>query len=487
MTSNDVFHRAGFHIDGTLQRPRGGRELTVISPSTEQPVGSVFEATAADVDAAVAAARRAFDSGPWPRMSFEERADILERIAEGMQAHADVIRDVVVSTTGTPVSVVPYGKIKVPQAYFRYAAQLIRGFADESSRDGLISPSRVRLVPRGVVGVLIPWNLSMLGPAGQLATLLASGCTAVLKPSPFAPLDAYLIAQIAEEAGVPAGVINVIPGDYEAGQRLVSHPDVDKIVFVGSTSTGKAIAQACAQQLKPYVLELGGNAAAVILDDAEADVVAAGIVRSALLAGNAGQACVAQTRVLVPRRRKDEFGDAIVAAVRGVKVGDPFDPSTAMGPLISEVHRDRVQNLWDVGRTEARVLTGGGRPAGLGQGYYLEPTVFADVTNDTRIAREEIFGPAVTIIPVDSEEEAVRVANDTEYGLSSSVWSADPERAGAVGRRLQVGTVWVNNSFTFDPGTPFGGWKESGVGRNGGPEGFNEYMQTQTLFGLSAS
>jgi aldehyde dehydrogenase (NAD+) len=315
-----------------------------------------------------------------------------------------------------------------------------------------------------------------LGPA------LASGSTVVLKPSPETPLDAYLLAEIAQEAGLPAGVLNIVQADREVSEYLVRHPDTDKISFTGSGVAGRKIGAICGEQLKRCTLELGGKSAAIILDDADIESTVAGLMPNAIM--NNGEACVAQTRILASRSRYDDVVDAIATAAAAMKVGDPLDPETAVGPMFASRHRDRVEGYIAKGRDEgARVVTGGGRPAGLDKGWYVEPTIFADVDNGMTIAQEEIFGPVVAVIPYDGEDEAVAIANDSTYGLSGSVWSADPEHARLVARRVRSGNVGVNQSL-LDIGGPFGGFKRSGFGREYGIEGIDEYVELQQVTSL---
>ncbi|GGN20003.1 aldehyde dehydrogenase [Streptomyces fuscichromogenes] len=477
-----MWSKESLFIGGKWVAPATSRVIDVASPSTEEVVGRVPEASAADVDRAVLAARAAFDTGPWPRMTPAERADVLVRVADGLAARADELTQLITSSSGLPITVTQLAHVMMPQFYVRHYADLARTTPLEEYRAGLTGKLHIRQAPVGVVGAIIPWNIPLLATAAKLGAAWAAGCTAVLKPSPETPLDAFVLAEICEAAGMPPGVLNLVPGGAEAGTALVAHPGVDKITFTGSTTTGRAIAEACGRTLTGYALELGGNAAAIVLDDAPIGDVAAGLVQSALAANN-GQACIAQSRVLVPRSRAAELTDALAAAAREIRVGDPFDPATMVGPLITSRHRERVSDMVAAGRAEgATVCAGGGVPAGLERGWYFEPTVLAGVDNGMRVAREEIFGPVVTVIEVRDEDEAVAIANDTEYGLSGSVWSADLERAAAVGRRIAAGQIWLNDSFTLDPACPFGGWKNSGNGREGGPECLHEYLQTQTTF-----
>jgi betaine-aldehyde dehydrogenase len=330
-----------------------------------------------------------------------------------------------------------------------------------------------------VVGAIVPWNVPLFTTMLKLAPAMAAGCTVVLKPAPETPLDAYILAEAAEAAGVPAGVLNIVAAGREVGEHLVTHPGVDKIAFTGSTAAGRAIAALCGQLLRRCTLELGGKSAAVICDDADVDTTIAGLLPASTM--NNGQACVAQTRLLVPNSRKAEFTDAIAAAVGALVVGDPADPATQVGPLTSARQRERVEGYIAAGRDQgATVAVGGGRPAGFDRGWYVEPTVFADVDNGMRIAQEEIFGPVLAVIGYDDVDDAVAIANDSEYGLSGSVWSADVERATAIANRMQTGTVSVNG-FMIEFCAPFGGFKNSGLGRELGPEGLAHYLEYKTV------
>ena len=385
-----MWTRERLFIGGKWVTPATAETLEVISPSTEHVVGRVPAGGAADVDHAVEAARAAFDTGPWPRLSPDERAGALERIADLLAQRAAEITEVITSSAGFPITQTRLAQIALPQAFLRYYAGLIRSTPLDQRRVGVLSAVHVRHTPIGVVGAIVPWNIPLLGTIATLAPAWAAGCTAVLKPAPHTPLDAFLLAEITEAAGLPPGVFNVVPGGPVAGARLVAHPGVDKISFTGSTETGKRIAASCAQSVKSCVLELGGNAASVVLDDARAEQVATGLVRSGL-AVNSGQACIAQTRVVVPHARAGEITDALVAATQAIPVGDPFDEATLIGPMISSAHRDRVRELIEIGRAEgATLLTGGTAPTHPDHGWYITPAVFAGVHNDMRIARREI-------------------------------------------------------------------------------------------------
>jgi betaine-aldehyde dehydrogenase len=330
-----------------------------------------------------------------------------------------------------------------------------------------------------VVGAIVPWNIPLLCAMAKVAPALASGSTVVLKPAPETPLNAYLLAEAAISAGLPPGVLNIVQTGREVGERIVSHPDVDKISFTGSTVAGRRIASICGQEMKRCTLELGGKSAAVILDDADLATVIPQVVPTALL--NSGEACVAQTRILASRARYPEVVDALASAIEAQKVGDPFDPATTVGPMFAQRHRDRVERYIAKGNDEgAKLIVGGGRPASLDRGWYVEPTLFADVENSMTIAQEEIFGPVVAAIPYDDVDDAVAIANDSNYGLSGSVWTSDFAAGLDVARRVRTGTYGINGLMP-DFGAPAGGFKQSGIGRELGPEGLEAYLELKTI------
>jgi betaine-aldehyde dehydrogenase len=364
---------------------------------------------------------------------------------------------------------------------------VLDGFADltenhsfEVERPGALGPCLVRKAPVGVAAGIIPWNVPLFITSMKLGACLASGSTMVLKPAPETPLDSYLLAEVLESVGLPKGVVNIVAAGREVGEYLVRHPGVDKVSFTGSTAAGRKVGAICGEQLKRCTLELGGKSAAVILDDADLAAAIPALLPSAIM--NNGQACVAQTRILAPRSRYDEVVDALAAAVAAQKVGDPMDPTVGVGPLVAERQRDRVEGFLKSGRDEgARVVVGGGRPADLAKGWFVEPTVFADVRNDMTIAREEIFGPVLSVIAYDGDDEAARIANDSDYGLSGSVWTTDRDRGVDMARKVRTGTYAVNGMATIDLRNPFGGFKSSGIGRELGPEGLEAYLETQTI------
>ncbi|MDX6745126.1 aldehyde dehydrogenase [Actinocorallia sp. A-T 12471] len=475
-----LMYRREFFIDGKWAAPTGGGALRVVSPSTEEAVGEVPVATGADVERAVAAARAAFDTGPWPRMTPGERADVLAKAAVLLREREADIAGVTVDEMGCAVSQARRAQTGLVAPLFDYYADLVRSYPFDrevvvGDRAGLVTHE-----PVGVAALIVPWNAPVTLAAWKAAPALAAGCSVVLKPPPEAPLSGYVLAEALAEAGVPDGVVNLVPGGRDVGELLVRHPGTDKVAFTGSTAAGKRIMSLCGEQVKRVSLELGGKSAAVVLDDADIGAVVPAIVAGAMHLS--GQVCGAHTRILLPRARYAEAVEAAADAAAAVPVGDPHDPATVVGPLVAERQRVRVERYIAVAvAAGARIATGGGRPDGLPRGWYVEPTVLTDVTNDMRVAREEIFGPVVCLIPYDNDDDAVAIANDSPYGLSGAVWSADPHRALRVARRLRTGGVAINGVYPPYPHVPFGGFKESGLGRELGPEGLTTFLEPQSI------
>jgi acyl-CoA reductase-like NAD-dependent aldehyde dehydrogenase len=468
-----------FFIGGRWLEPISRQTLKVVSPSTEDLLFSYPEAGPADIDRAVAAARDAFDNGPWPRMAPSERAAALRRVADNLTARLDEIANAWTVQVGAPISLTKKLVGQNP-TLFRYYADLIEKypFVDERKRD---DGGRVRVVrePVGVCAAITPWNAPLVLLSYKIAAGLAAGCTMVAKPSPETPLEAYILAECIEQAGLPPGVFNIVPAGREGGDYLVRHKGIDKVAFTGSTGAGKHIAAACADRLARVSLELGGKSAAVLLDDADFKAALPSLMVYTMPI--TGQVCFSLTRILVPERREKEFLDMYLGAVSGIKVGDPMDPATQMGPLTMSRQRDRVEGYIRTGRAEgARIACGGGRPKGLDRGYYVEPTVFTSVTPEMKIVQEEIFGPVVSVLTYRDENEAVAKANNSQFGLNASVYTADVERGYRVARRVRSGNVTINGMIV-DPKQPFGGFKQSGMGREGGPEGLDNYVETKTI------
>jgi acyl-CoA reductase-like NAD-dependent aldehyde dehydrogenase len=468
-----------FFIGGKWVQPLSNRRLDVISPVTEERILSYPEAGEADMDRAVAAAREAFDNGPWPQMAPSERARYLRRVADLLSGRLDDIAHSWTLQVGAPIMLTKKLVGQNP-TLFRYYADLAESypFVDERKRD---DGGKVKVVkePVGVCAAITPWNAPLVLLSYKVAAGLAAGCTIVSKPSPETPLEAFILAECIEKAGLPAGVFNLVPAGRESGDYLVRHAGIDKVAFTGSTAAGKHIAAVCAERLARVSLELGGKSAAILLDDADFKAALPALMISTMPI--TGQVCFSLTRVLVPESRKQEFLDLYLGAVSSIKVGDPFDPATHMGPLTMARQLDRVQGYIAAGRSEgARIACGGGRPKGLAKGYYIEPTVFTDVKPDMKIAQEEIFGPVVSVITYTDEADAIRKANNSTYGLAGAVFTSNPDRGYAIARRIRTGTVTVNGMIV-DPKHPFGGFKQSGIGREGGAEGFDNYLETKTI------
>ena len=474
-----MFVRDKLFIGGDWVSPSATGRIEVVSASTEELIGRVPDGTAADIDAAVRAARAAFDCGPWPHMEPAERAKVLAALSENIKTRFMEFAQLITGENGTTIQFSMMGQALGAAMVVDYFVDLADTVVFEEERIGLTGASLVRRAPVGVVGVIVPWNAPLILSLLKVAPALLMGCTCVVKPAPETPLDAYLLAECLADAGLPPGVVNIVAAGREAGEHLVTHPGIDKISFTGSTQAGKRIAALCGERVRRVTLELGGKSAAIVCDDADFETTVPALVPAGMIIN--GQACAAQTRILAPRSRYGELVDALGDAVSRLKVGDPYDDFTDVGPLVADRQRARVEAYIASGRSEgARVVTGGGRPAGLDRGWYVEPTLFADVHNEMRIAREEIFGPVVCVMPYDTVDEAVAIANDSTYGLSGSVWSADATRALDIARRIRTGSSTING-WRWDFNCPFGGFKESGLGREGGPEGLEAYCEYQTI------
>lgn len=467
------------YIGGQWLVGSGTERFAVVTPSTEETLGQLLLASESDINRAVAAARIAFDDGPWPRMSPTERAVYLTRIAKGLEARSAEGSAIWTSETGAVASFAQFGGPMAAGPFLYYAA-LAQEFEFEE-RHVPIAGDRGLLVrePVGVVAAILPWNgpLSLL--AVKVAPALLAGCCIIIKMPPEAPYSGHLFAEVAEEAGLPSGVINVVTADRGVSEALVRHSGVDKVTFTGSTAAGKRIGALCAERVARCTLELGGKSAALVLDDYDVATAAASISSTATLL--TGQVCASLTRIIVSDARHDQMVDALAGEFAKVSVGDPFDPAVAMGPLAMARQRDRVEQYIATGTQEGATLASGGqRPAHLNRGFYVEPTVFGNVTNDMTIAREEIFGPVLSVIRAKDEADAVRIANDSVFGLNASVFTNDPERAYQVARRLRSGTVG-QNAQRVDFSIAFGGFKQSGIGREGGREGLLPFLETKTI------
>lgn len=471
-------HHDTLFIDGGWTAPSSRQRIEVIGAATETVIGSTPEATRADVDRAVEAARRALHAPGWS--DALQRAAMLERFAAALERRIPQLAERVSAQNGMPISTALQLEGGYSVAILKMYAALAAGLQAEEERPSPLGfTTRVRREPVGVVGAIVPWNFPVVLSIMKIGPALAAGCTVVLKPSPGTVLDHLLVAEAAAEAGLPAGVLSWVPGGRELGAYLVSHPGVQKVAFTGSTAAGREIGQACGRLLRPVSLELGGKSAAILLDDVDVPTLLQSLPGASLAAN--GQACFSCTRLLVPDSRYREVVDAVVGLVSSLKVGDPLDPATQIGPLGSAEHRDRVEGYIHLGRSEARLLTGGGRPRSQPKGWFVEPTVFADVDNRAVIAREEIFGPVLSILRYGDEEEAIAIANDSEYGLGGTVFSKDREHALAVARRMETGTVGIN-AYLPDLNAPFGGIKASGLGRELGPESLAGYQQYRSIY-----
>jgi betaine-aldehyde dehydrogenase len=466
-------------IGGEWVAPATDRRFEVRSPATLEVVGSVPEAVEADVDAAVAAARRAFDSGPWPTMAVADRAKVIARFGELLAENLEEFKTVISSEMGAPPATVEMMMYTPASAVLGVYSGLADSFPWEETRTGMFGTSKVRREPVGVVAAIIPWNVPLFIAINKLVPALLAGCTAVLKPAPETPIDSLMLGRLFMEAGLPEGVLSVIPAEREVSEYLVTHPGVDKVSFTGSTAAGRKVGALATERLKRISLELGGKSASILLDDVDLGASAFMIAYSGLM--NSGQACVAQTRILAPRSRYDEVTEAIVESAKAFTVGDPSDPATQLGPLVAERQRDRVEGYIDKGVAEgAKIVLDGKRPAGLDRGWYVAPTVFVDVDNKMTIAQEEIFGPVLSVIPYDTEEQAVAIANDSDFGLAGSVWTQDIDHGYEIATKVRTGTYGIN-WYAFDMGSPFGGYKCSGIGREDGPEGLAAFCELKSI------
>ncbi|MGV0044939.1 aldehyde dehydrogenase [Mycobacterium colombiense] len=467
-------------IGGRWRSPQTDALIDVISPHTTEVVGRVPQAAPSDVDAAVAAARRAFDRGDWPGTPVAQRSACVARFAELYAARLDEMAELITTEMGCPINFSRLIQAPAPWMILSNFIGVAEAYPWEEMRPGPMGETIVRSEAVGVVGIITPWNVPQTVLMSKLAPALLAGCAVVVKPAPESPLNAMLMAELLAEAGIPEGVVSVLPGGPQVGEYLVTHPGVDKVAFTGSTPVGRRIGALCGERLKRVSLELGGKSAAIILDDADLDAAVEGLKFASLM--NSGQACIAQTRILTSRQRYGDVVEALSAAVGAMRVGDPMDQATEIGPLVSEKQLRRVENYIAVGLEEGAKITvgGGGRPDPRMRGWYVRPTVFADVSNDMRIARDEIFGPVLCVIPYRDEEDAVRLANDSEYGLSGSVWTNDLEAGMRVARLVRTGMMSVNGAI-HDLSAPAGGYKASGIGREFGREGLGAYVELKSI------
>ena len=473
-------NRTAFFINNEWARPASSRTFEIVGASTGEVIATVPEAIEADVDAAVLAARQAFDHSGWATMAPAERATIMQCFMAALATRGKQIAEAVSMQNGMPIALSTRLEAQFPLGLLQYYAELASAPTAPDVRPSQMG--KETLVERraiGVVAAIVPWNFPVTLAMSKIAPAMAAGCTMVIKPSPGTVLDSYIVAEAALEAGVPAGVLNWVAADRDVGAYLVAHPGVDKVAFTGSTAAGRTIARTCGEMLRPVTLELGGKSAAILLDDSDLNAFLPAVPMVSML--NNGQACYNCTRILAPQSRYGEVVDALAGLLSSLKIGDAMDPETHVGPMASSAHRDRVEGYIAKGKREARLVTGGGRPKGTNHGWFVEPTLFADVDNGATVAQEEIFGPVLSVISYTDDADAVRIANNSQFGLGGSVWSADGERALKVARLVQSGTVGVNG-YMPSLGSPFGGIKASGLGREFGPDAIGSYQQTKSIY-----
>jgi len=472
--------RYRMYINGEFVDSQRGASFPVFDPSTEEIIAEVPEADAGDVERAVSAARKAFDSGPWPQTTAQERGRILLRLAERIRKEQPMLAEIEARNSGKPIVEAEYDINDVATCFEYYGglATKVLGFVNPVPDNAL---SLTLKEPVGVAAQIIPWNYPLLMAAWKLAPALAAGCTCVLKPAEQTPLTALVMAEWLADVGLPPGVVNIITGFGEtAGAPLVAHPNVDKVAFTGSAAVGKVIVKMAADTVNRVTLELGGKSPNIFFADADFENAIDGALFGVFI--NQGEVCSAGSRILVQKSIYSKFVDAMSAKAKSIRLGPPLERDTKMGPLVSKEQYDRVTSYVEVGKTEGKLAAGGGRPAGLAKGYYVAPTIFYDVSNSARIAREEIFGPVAAVIPFSDEADAIRIANDTPYGLAAAVWSRDIYRAFRVVKALRAGIVWVNHMQPTYVEAPWGGYKQSGFGRELGPWGIEEYLETKQVF-----
>lgn len=466
-------------IGGKWEPSRSNATVPVYDPSTEEVIAQVPDANAQDVDRAVRAARAAFDDGPWRSTTAQERGRVLFKLAEKIRKEAAKLAELECRNSGKPIIEAEYDINDVATCFEYYGglATKVMGHVNPVPDNALSLSLRE---PVGVAGQIIPWNYPLLMAAWKLAPALAAGCTCVLKPAEQTPLTALELANWLEECGVPPGVVNIVTGYGEsAGAPLVAHPNVDKIAFTGSAAVGKLILKSAADTIKRVTLELGGKSPNIFFADADFEAAIDGALFGVFI--NQGEVCSAGSRILVEKKIYSKFVDAMTEKAKKIKLGPPLERETKMGPLVSKEQYDRVMSYQEIGKKEAKVAAGGGRPRQFGKGYYVEPTIFCDVSNSARIAREEIFGPVAAVIPFENETDAIRVANDSPYGLAAAVWSRDIFKALRMVKALRAGVVWVNHMQPTYVEAPWGGYKQSGFGRELGPWGIEEYLETKQV------
>ncbi len=486
----------GFYIDGQWRESRSNDHFDVVSPRNEEVIGRVPAADRDDIDAAVAAARGAFDETDWPRLTPVERAGYVRRLASALHDKAGELAELISEELGCTLFLSQVYEAVSATMSFNYNAELAKTlqlsevrrsdltYLSGGSSGGSVIPMAGRSLvvkePRGVVATIPAYNFALPAVGQKAGPALIAGCTVVLKVPEVNPLAIFAVGDLMTEVGMPAGVLNIVAARAEMSHYLVTHPGVDMVSFTGSTEVGRAIGRACGELVRPVVLELGGKSAAIVLPDADPEQAVSAIMGASVIA-NSGQSCVAQTRILVQRDQYEQYAAAFEQAFASLKVGDPFEADTMIAPVVSEGHRDRIEEKIQRAIDEGATLRfGGRRPAHLDKGWYIEPTLFTDVTNDMSIAQEEVFGPVAALIAYEDEDDAVRTANDSKYGLSGSVFTADPIKGFEIAHKIRTGTFSVNN-FAADLGSPFGGYKQSGLGREHGTAAIEEYFITKTI------
>jgi hypothetical protein len=473
-------HPDRLFIDGRWVAPAAGGRIEVISPIDESVAGVVAGAGGADMDAAVNAARRAFDSGPWPRLTVAQRAEWITKLGEALDARAPEMARAWVQSVGGLATVAPF-MVGGALALVKYYAGVGQTWADAeyaAPADGK-GAAIIAREPVGVVAVIVPWNAPLTILINKLIPALLAGCTVIMKPAPETPVEAYVIAECAEAIGLPPGVIGLVPAQREAAELLVRNPGLDKVSFTGSTAAGKRIASICGERIGRCTLELGGKSAAIVLDDYDVATAAAQLAQTISIMS--GQVCATLSRVVVPRAKQGQFAEALTAALKTIRVGDPTVPESQMGPLAMRRQLERVEGYMTIGRAAgAKLVCGGTRSAHMDKGCYFDPTLFTDVTSGMAIAQEEIFGPVLALMPYDDEADALRIANDSHYGLFGAVFTHDTERAYRIARGVRTG-AFSQNGFRLDYFLPFGGFKQSGIGREGGMSGLLGYTEVKTI------
>lgn len=477
MTPNDEYSK--LFIGGEWVDSLAEEWITITSPFTEQPIARVPAASSSDVDRAVTSARHAFDHGAWPHETLEHRMAVIRRLVEQLDANQDLIASTVSAEMGSPITQARALQAAGPSATAASFLEMAPRYPFTSLREAATGTALVTREPVGVVAAIVPWNVPLTISILKLVPALLTGCTVILKPAPETPLNAYLLARLCEAAGLPRGVLSVLAAHREVSEHLVTHPEVDKVTFTGSSAAGRRIAALCGEDLRRVTLELGGKSAAVILPDADLESTIESLRHGSLR--NSGQVCSLKTRIVVPRTLHAEIVDRLTTMVSSMPVGDPADPATQIGPMVTARQRERVENYIEIGRQEgARVALGGSRPTDLPHGWFVEPTVFTDVVPSMRIAQDEIFGPVLCVLAYDDESEAVAIANDSEYGLNGAVYTSDLEHGVEVARKIRTGTVELNGRPAGHL-APSGGFKTSGIGREKGFEGFDPYIELKSI------